>query len=205
MVHDFLETTDGTHLLFIDSDIEFEAMDIIALLAFDKDVIGIPYPKKTINWDNVRGVLKKDPHVAPEVLEKVVGEYAFNAINANEKVGVFDLHEVMETGTGLMLIKRDVFTQISEAFPQLKYKSDDVTTESKKKTVAFFDTVIDTSGSITGGGTDRYLSEDYFFCRLWRRLGGKIWICPWMKTKHLGVFPFVGDMPSIAQHVGNTG
>ncbi len=42
-----------THLLFIDSDILFNPQDVLALMAIDKDVIGGPYPKKSINWRNV--------------------------------------------------------------------------------------------------------------------------------------------------------
>ena len=44
LVDEFLRS-DYTHMLFIDSDINFNAQDVIALLALDKDVIGGPYPK----------------------------------------------------------------------------------------------------------------------------------------------------------------
>ncbi len=54
----------------------------------------------------------------------------------------------------------------------------------------------------TGGGTDRYLSEDYMFCQLWRKLGGQIWLCPWMRTDHIGTYHFKGDMPAVANFVG---
>ena len=36
-----------THLLFIDSDIEFNPHDVFTLLYFDKDVIASPYAKNT--------------------------------------------------------------------------------------------------------------------------------------------------------------
>ena len=56
--------------------------------------------------------------------------------------------------------------------------------------------------SATGGGSDRYLSEDYMFCQLWRKLGGTIYLCPWMRTQHIGTYHFHGDMPSVANYVG---
>jgi hypothetical protein len=62
--------------------------------------------------------------------------------------------------------------------------------------------VIDTKDSITGGGSERYLSEDYMFCQMWRKIGGSIWLCPWMKTAHIGTYHFQGDMPAVANFVG---
>ena len=49
LVDEFLRSG-FTHLLFLDSDIHFDPRDVIALLALDKDVIGAPYPKKSIKW-----------------------------------------------------------------------------------------------------------------------------------------------------------
>ena len=43
-VSQFLTTEDATHLLFIDSDIGFEAQSIYEMLARDKEIISIPYP-----------------------------------------------------------------------------------------------------------------------------------------------------------------
>ena len=42
-----------THLLFIDSDIDFNAKTIFKMLDFDKDIIGVPYPMKTLSWDKM--------------------------------------------------------------------------------------------------------------------------------------------------------
>jgi len=49
----------------------------------------------------------------------------------------------------------------------------------------------------------RYLSEDYMFCQYWRKIGGSIWLCPWMKTTHMGTYAFQGNMPKIAELTGN--
>ena len=34
-------------------------------------------------------------------------------------------------------------------------------------------------------------------------IGGKIWLCPWMKTHHVGTYAFTGDMPAVANFVGS--
>jgi hypothetical protein len=73
LVDEFLRT-DYTHLLFIDSDIHYSPQDIIALLALDKDVVGGPYPKKSINWNNVAETARKHPNLEPKELENLVGE-----------------------------------------------------------------------------------------------------------------------------------
>ncbi len=44
--------------------------------------------------------------------------------------------------------------------------------------------------------------EDYMFCQLWRKTGGSIWLCPWMRLDHIGTYHFKGDMPAVANFVG---
>ena len=48
------------------------------------------------------------------------------------------------------------------------------------------------------GKSNRYLSEDYFFCQFVRRIGYKIYLCPWMKLGHMGSYVFSGSMASLA-------
>jgi hypothetical protein len=204
LVDEFLRT-DYTHMLFIDSDINYTAQDIVALLALDKEVIGGPYPKKAINWANVAEAARKHPDMPVKELEALVGEYVFNVVKGTKNFSVTEPLEVMEIGTGYMMIKREVFEKMREAYPQIHYKPDHVgqaNFDGSRYIHAFFDTVIDTKDSITGGGSDRYLSEDYMFCQMWRKLGGKIWLCPWMKTQHVGTYAFTGNMPAVAQYTG---
>src|SRR4051812_24594149 len=39
-----------TDMLFVDADIEFEALDVIGLMAADRPVIGASYPRKGLDW-----------------------------------------------------------------------------------------------------------------------------------------------------------
>ena len=204
LVDEFLRT-DYTHMLFIDSDIHFNPQDVIAMLALDKDVIGGPYPKKSMNWGNIAEAARKHPTMEPRELENLVGEYVFNVVKGTEQFQVSEPLEVMEIGTGYMMIKRHVFPKLEEAFPQLRYKPDHVgqaNFDGSRYIHAFFDTIIDTKDSATGGGSDRYLSEDYMFCQLWRKIGGSIFLCPWMRTQHIGTYAFTGNMPAVAQYTG---
>ena len=211
LVDEFLRSG-FTHLLFIDSDIHFDPRDVIALLAMDKDVIGGPYPKKSIKWNAVKEAVKKNPEIEPGELEKVAGDFVFNPAPGTEKFSVAEPIEVLEIGTGFMMVKRHVFDRFREAYPEFSYRPDHVgqaNFDGTRYIHAYFDTVIDRKRGINidgeekeVGGSDRYLSEDYMFCQWWRRLGGKIWLCPWMKTHHVGTYAFTGDMPAVANWVG---
>jgi len=198
LVDEFLNRSDYTHLLFIDSDVNFDPKDVIALLALDKDVIGGPYPKKAIKWRNIKKAMTKNPAVTEEELSKLTGDFVFNPVKGTQQFTVTEPLEVLEIGTGFMMVKREVFGKFAEAYPELKYRPDHVgqaNFDGSRYIHAYFDTVIDKQ-------SERYLSEDYMFCQWWRRIGGKIYLCPWMRTTHIGTYHFVGDMPAIANHVG---
>ena len=174
-------------------------------MALDKDVIGGPYPKKSINWNNIAQAARTRPDMPASELESLVGDYVFNVVKGTQQFTVTEPLEVLEIGTGYMMIKRHVFGELEKAFPQLRYRPDHVgqaNFDGSRYIHAYFDTIIDTADSATGGGTDRYLSEDYMFCQLWRKIGGQIYLCPWMKTQHIGTYPFTGNLPKIAELTG---
>jgi len=204
LVDEFLRS-ECTHLLFIDSDINYSAQDVVALMALDRDVIGGPYPKKAINWENVAKAARQHPDMEPQELEKLVGQYVFNVVKGTKSFSVTEPLEVMEIGTGFMMVKREVFDKMKDAYPNIHYKPDHVgqaNFDGTRYIHAYFDTVIDYKESITGGGSDRYLSEDYMFCQMWRKIGGEIYLCPWMKTQHVGTYAFTGNMPAVANYTG---
>jgi hypothetical protein len=222
LADEFLRAEQFTHLLFIDSDICFDPRDVVALLAMNKDVIGAPYPKKSLKWPSVIEAVKRNvearakdpnvPEITPENCASIIGDYVFNP----ETPGQFNVGEplkVLEIGTGYMLIKREVFTKFRDAYPEKRYKPDhagQANFDGSRYIYAYFDCVIDRKRTITYqgiekevGGSDRYLSEDYTFCQLLRNVGTDIWLCPWMKTTHSGSYGFVGDMAAVANLVGH--
>ena len=46
--------------------------------------------------------------------------------------------------------------------------------------------------------SNRYLSEDYMFCQWARKIGLKIWLCPWMQLQHVGSYVFGGSLADLA-------
>ena len=199
LVDEFIHRSDCTHLLFLDSDIHFSPQDVIALLALDKDVIGGPYPKKAIKWRSVKKALQKNPDLDAQLLEKVTGDYVFNPVKGTAQFTVTEPLDVLQIGTGFMMVKREVFDKYAEEFPHLHYKPDHIgqaNFDGSRYIHAFFDTVIDPK-------SHRYLSEDYMFCQNAREIGFKVWLCPWMKTTHVGTYGFQGDLPAVAALSGN--
>ena len=194
LVDEFLHRSDCTHMLFIDSDVNFNPQDVIAMLALDKDVIGGPYPKKAIKWKSVKRAIEKNPDIEPQLLEKVAGDFVFNPVKGTEQFSVTEPLEVLEIGTGFMMIKREVFPRFEKAYPELRYKPDHVgqaNFDGTRYIHAYFDTVIDKD-------SQRYLSEDYWFCQYARKAGMKIWLCPWMHLQHAGFYTFGGKLAALA-------
>ena len=66
-----MDATDyvATHLLFIDSDIGFQAQNIERMLCFDKDVVCGIYPRKHVHFEKIPQILKDNPNATPEELE----------------------------------------------------------------------------------------------------------------------------------------
>lgn len=152
-VDEFMRS-DCTHLMFIDADIGFKAEDVVAMLGMssqnpDYHVLCGPYPKKTISWEKIKravdkGVADEDPNV----LENFVGDYVFNPLRT-DKDGAIKIGEpcqVLEGGTGFMLIQKEVFHKYDEAYPQFKYRPDHVRTanfDGSREIMAYFDALID--------------------------------------------------------------
>ena len=198
-VDEFLRS-DATHLMFIDSDIGFNPQDVIALLALqtdesEYDIIGGPYPKKCISWEKIKIAVDKGfADEDPNNLEKFVGDYVFNPKGGAKEIPINAPVEVMELGTGFMMIRRKTFDVYKEAYPHLSYKPDHIRTaafDGSREIHAYFDCIIDPVSK-------RYLSEDYMFCYNTEKAGMKVWLCPWMSMQHVGSYNFGGSLADLA-------
>ena len=167
----FLES-DCTHLLFIDSDIEFDADSILRALAYDKPIMAAAYPKKALP------------------IQYAIN-FKFQDIE-NKQVRVENgAVEVLDASTGFFLVKREVFEKMMQAYPELHYRNDsNIDEKFNKYCYALFDTWLDPDDN-------RYLSEDYTFCRRWQKIGGEIWLDPNTKLNHVGSYTFEGDVGMI--------
>lgn len=176
---------DFDYLMFIDADISFGGDAVHRLMRAGKDVICGIYPKKEIAWDRV-----DEAALAGKTgLKDYSGAFVFNA--AGEEVTLTDengLIEIRHGGTGFMLIKRAVLEKLAEHTPTYRigtYK-DAQGEYVHPLTNEFFATSIDDTGAL--------LSEDYYFCDLWRKHGGSVFADPFIKLEHVGTHVYTGDI-----------
>lgn len=143
--------SESTHLMFIDSDIGFQAQDVIALLALASDespydIIGAAYPKKTISWEKIKVAVDKGfADENPNNLDKFVGDYVFNPKGDTKQIPIGEPSEVLEIGTGFMMIRRDAMERFQKNYDRM-YRPDHARTkhfDGSREIMAFFDCVID--------------------------------------------------------------
>jgi len=172
------------YLLFVDADIGFDADAVCVLLAADKDIACAIYPKKEVNWDSVAKAAKDNK----SDLQDYAGSFVFNMNNKDEESDEDGMIEVRHSGTGFMLIKRRVFEELTPYVPTYRISSHKNAEGeySQPLTHEYFATSIDETGAL--------LSEDYHFCELFRKHGGKIYAHPFVKLDHVGTYVYNGDI-----------
>ena len=161
--------TEYTHLLFIDSDVEFQPEAGLRMLVADKDIITTPYRAKNPNLNTHTYTVKfPDPKVVPILPGGLV--------------------EIEAGPTGLMLIHRRVFEKIIKNRPDLKIKnSANQALKETEKSHSFYYNFFDFA--FEDGYT---MGEDLSFCKLARREGIKLYANTESMTAHHGEFAWVG-------------
>jgi len=163
LAQDMLDS-DCTDLMFIDSDINFEAVDIFRLMAWTSDpkkgiVAGVPRTRSTTK--TYIGTLDADEN----------GELTMNSMG---------LVRAKRVATAFMMVRRDVFETLDAAHPEWRYYD-----ERTERTVpCMFDFMLTEEG---------YVGEDYLFCDRVREQGFEVWIDPTIKLGHMGVQEYEGE------------
>ncbi|KWO64830.1 hypothetical protein WM31_21020 [Burkholderia ubonensis] len=177
----FLKRTDATHLLFIDSDMSWRTAELIRMLECSHlDVVGAMTPRKEYDWERIAKIARERPDVPASELPLYGTKQVLDI-----PVNVDDVIEVTAIGTGMMLIRREVFDSLRDAHPDWLQAGDGI----HSGTHAYF------GGARNANG----LSEDVAFCADVRALGGKIFACPWLRIGHIGNHEFVGHPIVTAQ------
>tara|TARA_R110000824_G_scaffold81460_1_gene204810 strand:+ start:1321 stop:2133 length:813 start_codon:yes stop_codon:yes gene_type:complete len=179
-VANFLEQKQFSHLLFLDADLVFEGHTIIQMLIAKLDICGCPYPKKKINWDIARELIKKGAN--NETIEGNTSDLNWNTIQPRNENEVFV--ECKDIPTGCMLIHRPVFYSLMRKYPERKYRNNTFGYTGK----LFYD--------FFGVGVVEgiYLSEDYYFCYLCRLAGYQLFLDKSGQIGHTGKYTYRADI-----------
>ena len=157
-------TTECTHMLFVDSDVEFKPEAILRMLVADKDICTTPYRAKS-----------------QDITKYVYGGIELEK-NAKLEAGMVEL----KTGpTGLMLIKRKVYERIIKNHPELNIKNAVLPKPGKDHEYYynFFDFAFKDGYSV---------GEDVSFCRLAKDSFFRIYANTESETRHHGSHAWTG-------------
>ena len=190
----FLNHPEATHLLFVDDDMGFPADELAPMFDWrdEAEVVAAMYPRRQIDWERVKQVILAHPDIPARNLPHLAGDFEnmWQAAEATDR-RISDVRRPVPVNaivTGLMLISRECLTRLLE---KNAVTSSQNTAVKGGKIYEFFKTqVID--GKQTG--------EDYFFCNLVRRYGGRILGCPWITVNHIGQHTYIGDLTTIAAY-----
>jgi hypothetical protein len=189
---------DCTHIMFIDTDITWDPVDILKLLVSNKCLSGGVYPLKHYFWERLtknentikEWITRKNASQFSEAIsnENVIQhnllKYNINYIDNVLNVDA-NLAKVKHLATGFMMFKREVIEKMAQAYPHTKY-TDDVGFLSGSQNdyaYALFD---------CGVEDDHYFSEDWMFCHRWTQMGGNIYVNVAINLTHTGNEDFHG-------------
>jgi hypothetical protein len=192
-----------THMIFIDGDISWTAVDIMKLVMNDKALSGGCYPLKKYdfakllsdplnqyNTNVVQSIISrkeksflKDSISNEEMLRWNLVKYNLNHISDTVRVEN-NLTKVKHIANGFMMIKREVIETMIQAYPSTFYTDD----------VGFLPPHIPCYNLFSCSVEDGHLlSEDWYFCSHWSKLGGDIYVDVSINLVHTGPEDFYGS------------
>ena len=158
----FINNTEFEYLFFLDSDVGFEADDVLKLLNHNKEMVCGAYPMKTIplKWN-------------------------FTITEPQQREG--DLVAIDKIGIGFSLIHRDVFIRIAKQYPELKYIPTNEST-THNPTEQEFNNSYHYFHEMRQGNS--YLPEDLSFFTRARSVGMQAWMDTSINLCHVGSHVF---------------
>ena len=158
----FINNTEFEYLFFLDSDVGFEADDVLKLLNHNKEMVCGAYPMKTIplKWN-------------------------FTITEPKQREG--DLVAIDKIGIGFSLIHRDVFIRIAKQYPELKYIPTNEST-THNPTEQEFNNSYHYFHEMRQGNI--YLPEDLSFFTRARSVGMQAWMDTSINLCHVGSHVF---------------
>ncbi len=205
----FMENPQCTHILFVDDDMVFEPKTVLKLIKADVDVVGVAAVKRELDLERfvdvcIEGAKKGERYSPMEIMSRIA---LFNVRPLTHQNGTpmilveEDVLRVEAVGTGMMLIKREVFEALQKSPNVLQHGKVCAGEEKfvKNTFYGFFDKIWDEK-------TKTYWHEDFSFCYRWRtECNGKVHAFIDDPIGHCGDFVFIGSyLTSLLSHNPNS-
>jgi hypothetical protein len=185
-VSGFMES-ECTHLLFIDSDISFNFKMIERMLNYNKEICLVPYPIKGQDTNKVRDRILAGSKLDPLLLGNQYTMSVEDPRNVKVDNGFI---EVVRGPAGCMLIKREVIEKLIEKYPDYTIKQHTLI-DGKLVTRNFMYNFFDTYWN---PDDKTYTGEDFWFCKLCRDIGIRIYALVDEYISHHGEYSYTGRL-----------
>jgi hypothetical protein len=185
-VSGFMESS-CTHMLFIDSDISFNYKMIERMVNYDKEICLVPYPIKGLDFDKIKSRIKEGSTLDPRVLGNQYTMSVPDPTNVKVENGFI---EVERGPAGCMLIKRSVIEKLIKEYPEFTINQHtliDGKLVKRKHMYNFFDTYWNKDDKT-------YTGEDFYFCKLCKHAGIKMYALVDEYISHHGEFSYTGRL-----------
>ena len=185
-VSGFMES-DCTHMLFIDSDISFNYKMIEKMINYNKDICLVPYPIKGTDHDKVKARILAGETLSPHLLGNQYTMSVPDPTNVKVENGFI---EVERGPAGCMLIKREVIHKLIKEYPEFTIKQHtliDGKLVTRNHMYNFFDTYWNKDDKT-------YTGEDFYFCKLCKHAGIKMYALVDEYISHHGEYSYTGRL-----------
>jgi hypothetical protein len=185
-VSGFMESN-CTHMLFIDSDISFNFKMIERMINHDKEICLVPYPIKGTDHDKVKARILAGDTLSPHLL----GNQYTMSVPDPTNVKVTDGFIEVERGpAGCMLIKKEVIHKLIKEYPEFTINQHtliDGKLVKRNHMYNFFDTYWNKDDKT-------YTGEDFYFCKLCKHAGIKMYALVDEYISHHGEYSYTGRL-----------
>jgi hypothetical protein len=176
-----------THLLFIDTDMGFQAELIGRMLDIGKPVVGTIAPQRHRDLDDLREKIAAFPtpllaEICSATYTPGLAELAFDIQDETDPAALAGMIRANQTGAGILLIRRDALETLRLYCPELieaRVRPEMAAIGLAEPLTRFF--------AYRRGHEGVLLGEDLSFTTRWvERCGGELWVVPDGLITHTG-------------------
>ena len=176
-----------THLLFVDSDIAYSYKMFEKMVNYDKDICMVPYPIKSMDFQKIKKKIQNGSELDPMLLGNQYTMSITDPTNIKMENGFI---EVERGPAGCMLIKREALDKLIKEYPEFTIEQHtliDGKLIKRPHMYNFFDTYWNPEDKT-------YTGEDFYFCKLAKHAGIKMYALVDEYISHHGEFTYTGRL-----------